>query len=90
LILNELITNCYKYAFKGRKSGEVNIGFHQTDKDFFLSIKDNGIGLPPDLNIQKPHTLGLNLVRGLVRQLNGTLQIASNTEGSLFEITCKL
>jgi two-component sensor histidine kinase len=90
LILNELITNCYKYAFKGRESGEVNIGFRQTDKDFFLSIKDNGIGFPTDLDIQKTRTLGVNLVRGLVRQLNGTLQIASNTEGSLFEITCKL
>jgi two-component sensor histidine kinase len=90
LILNELITNCYKYAFKDRQSGAIKIGFRQTDKEFFLSIKDNGIGFPADLDIQKTRTLGVNLVRGLVRQLNGTLQIASNTEGSLFEITCKL
>lgn len=88
LILNELITNCYKYAFKGRQSGEIHIVFHQTDKEFFLSVKDNGIGLPLDLDIQKTRTLGMNLVRGLVRQLNGTLNFYSGTEGAVFEIKC--
>jgi two-component sensor histidine kinase len=90
LILNELITNSYKYAFKGRQSGEINIVFHQTGNQLYLSVKDNGIGLPIDFDVQKTRTLGMNLVRGLVRQLNGTLHFASNTEGSLFEITCKL
>jgi two-component sensor histidine kinase len=86
LILNELITNCYKYAFKSRQSGEIQIVFHQKDKELFLSVKDNGIGLPADLDIQKTRTLGMNLVRGLVRQLNGTLNLQSDTEGSVFEI----
>lgn len=89
LILNELITNCYKYAFKSRQNGEITIVFHQTNKDLFLSVKDNGIGLPTDFDIQKTRTLGMNLVRGLVRQLNGTLHFLSNTEGSVFEIKCQ-
>lgn len=89
LILNELITNCYKYAFKGRQNGEITIVFHQTNKDLFLSVKDNGIGLPSDFEIQKTRTLGMNLVRGLVRQLNGELHFHSDTEGSVFEIKCQ-
>lgn len=88
LILNELITNCYKYAFIGRESGKIHITFHQTGKELFLSVKDDGIGLPSDLDIQKTRTLGMNLVRGLVRQLNGTLNFLSGTEGSVFEIKC--
>ncbi len=90
LILNELITNCYKYAFKGKLSGGIDIVFYKKDRVLFLSVKDNGIGLPQDFDIKKSPTLGMNLVRGLVRQLGGKLNFTSNTEGSIFEVICPI
>ncbi|MBL7818326.1 MAG: hypothetical protein JNL70_25160 [Saprospiraceae bacterium] len=88
LILNELITNCYKYAFTGRQKGKITVIFHQNEKDLYLCVSDNGVGLPEDFDIQKTNSLGMNLVRGLVRQMNGKLKFRSNTEGAVFEINC--
>jgi two-component sensor histidine kinase/tetratricopeptide (TPR) repeat protein len=89
LILNELITNAYKYAFKDKLQGLIRIEFHQKAKDFFLQVQDNGIGIPSNFDINKTKSLGLNLVRGLVRQLNGVMDFKSNTEGTVFTIHFK-
>jgi two-component sensor histidine kinase len=90
LILNELITNAYKYAFEGRKTGAITIGFHQNLKYLHFSVKDNGVGLPFDFDVRKTQSLGMNLVRGLVRQLDGKLDFRSNREGVVFEVTCPI
>ncbi len=87
LILNELITNAYKYAFADRPSGMIWIEFQrQADKDFLLKVRDNGIGLPSDIDLRKAKSLGLNLVQGLVRQLEGTMNFAGTNEGTSFEL----
>jgi two-component sensor histidine kinase len=88
LILNELITNCYKYAFKDREKGDITVRFRQNAAEFVLGVQDNGVGLPTHFDIQKTRSLGLNLVRGLVRQLGGKLDFASNAEGVTFTIHC--
>jgi two-component sensor histidine kinase len=88
LILNELITNCYKYAFKDRTTGEIFVRFRQNEKEFLLGVQDNGVGLPLDFDMQKTRSLGMNLVRGLVRQLGGKLDYMSSTEGTNFTIHC--
>lgn len=89
LILNELITNCYKYAFTGREKGSIAISFHTLNNAIILTVKDDGIGLPPDFNIQKNNSLGMNLVRGLVRQLNGQMDFTTSATGTTFIISCK-
>jgi two-component sensor histidine kinase len=89
LIINELVTNCYKYAFKDRLEGAIQINFHQKTKDFFLQVQDNGIGIAQDLDIYKTKSLGMNLVRGLVRQLDGNLAYQSNAKGTSFDINFK-
>lgn len=87
LILNELITNSFKYAFKGKDLGKISIAFNKTSaKDFLVKVTDNGIGLPDDFDIRKAKSLGLNLVRGLVRQLEGTMDFAGTNEGTNFEM----
>lgn len=88
LILNELITNCYKYAFKDRTKGEIQIRFHQTANEMVLDVQDNGVGLPQNFDIGKTKSLGINLVRGLVRQLGGKLDFTSSAEGTTFTICC--
>lgn len=79
LIINEGIVNAIKYAFPGRQNGIVRISLKYSDSDYLvLTISDNGIGLPADVKVSKRGSLGFSLMRGLTRQLNGTLNIESN------------
>lgn len=78
LIINELLTNCFKYAFKGRSDGEIKVIINEKDDNFHIIISDNGIGMPKDFNLDKLETLGLSLVYSLVEQMNGTFEITSS------------
>lgn len=79
LIVNELVSNSLKYAFPLGKEGAIQIKFHQKDfQNFMLMVKDDGVGLPKGFNFNQLQSLGLKLVRSLVRQLGGQLEINSN------------
>lgn len=89
LIINEIITNSYKYAFKADKENKLNISINKnSDQDFKLIIEDNGPGIPKNLEVKKAKSLGLRLVNRLVKQLHGTLEVISE-EGTRFEIFFK-
>jgi PAS domain S-box-containing protein len=76
LIINELVTNSFKYAFPDKKDGEIIIDVEKTDKDNLrLIYSDNGIGIPESINIFETKTLGLRLVNILIQQLGGSLGI---------------
>jgi len=79
LIINECIVNAIKYAFPDEQKGTVSIILRHSGADhLLLNISDNGIGLPPGLDIMEHNSLGLNLVQGLTKQLNGSFNIESN------------
>lgn len=81
LILNELLTNCYKYAFVGRDAGSISISFQpNADNGYAFVVADNGNGISPTVDWRKSRSLGLNLVNGLVRQLSGQLEVQSAPE----------
>jgi two-component sensor histidine kinase len=61
VVVNELITNAYKYAFDGNAS-KIDILFRSDENDYHLTVKDNGKGLPSDFNIQKLNSLGMTIV----------------------------
>ena len=86
LILNELTTNAFKHAFKGKEKGLIEIVLTkiETDRYTFL-FRDNGNGLPDDYRENAANSLGLELIEMLVQQLNGTLTIR-NDGGACFEI----
>jgi PAS domain S-box-containing protein len=87
IIINELMSNVYKYAFTGRKEGAVKISFlRKSEKLIELSFEDNGIGMPEDVISGKSAGFGMNLIRILVKQIDGDLHI-SNNNGTLFKIT---
>ncbi|MGB2957779.1 MAG: PAS domain S-box protein [Bacteroidota bacterium] len=87
LMVNELVSNALKYAFAQTKGGELLITFSQVARDkFALSVTDNGVGLPSDLDVRNPRSLGLQLVNMLVAQLRGTLDVVSDG-GTTFMIT---
>ncbi|MGB8891197.1 MAG: PAS domain S-box protein, partial [Methanoregula sp.] len=87
LIINELLTNSLKYAFKGRSSGTLGISLHLSpDHRFTLKVSDNGTGLPKNFDLKSTATLGMQLVQVLVRQLGGEITITSQ-QGTTFTIT---
>ncbi|HZI51979.1 MAG TPA: histidine kinase dimerization/phosphoacceptor domain -containing protein [Terriglobia bacterium] len=86
LIINELVSNSLKYAFPNGKDGEILIRLNQTDSDDLnLCISDNGIGFPHDVSWEKTDSLGLQLVRSLTDQLNGSIKCQLDS-GAKFDI----
>jgi len=76
LIINEVISNSIKYAFKGRDTGELSLVFREEGENYYLKISDNGIGVPDGFNLEKSKSLGMRLVRRLgTEQLRGTIDI---------------
>jgi two-component sensor histidine kinase len=76
LIVNELASNSLKYAFAGRDSGEIRIELRPDgDGRYVFLVSDNGIGLPEDLDIDKTKSLGIRLVKALVGQINGSMEL---------------
>lgn len=70
LILNELLTNAFKYAFNGVKQPQLDISFKHTGSDVTLTVKDNGHGLDPaKWNKSKTGSFGRQLVKALCSQL---------------------
>ncbi|MBF0516162.1 MAG: PAS domain S-box protein [Nitrospirae bacterium] len=79
LIINELITNAIKYAFKGRNDGVIRVSFARgQDGKYAFSVADNGVGCPAGINFKTTKSLGLQLVNDLItRKLKGTIDIDS-------------
>ncbi|MBD3345150.1 MAG: PAS domain S-box protein [Chitinivibrionales bacterium] len=80
LIINELLSNSFKYAFPQGRKGRITIGLHRINAhQLVLSITDNGIGLPPDFDVMKSETLGVQIVHQIVEhQLHGSINVASD------------
>ena len=86
LIVNELISNALKHAFVDGREGEICVMMQQlADRQVRLVVRDNGVGLPKDVDYMNTGSLGLQLVTMLVEQLDGTIEIRNNV-GAEFEI----
>ncbi|RZK06984.1 MAG: hypothetical protein EOO46_14970 [Flavobacterium sp.] len=89
LIVNELVSNAYKYAFQKRNSGRIKIKIKAlSDVEYELDVNDDGTGLPADFDPKKSKSLGLKLVSILSRQLRGTMSFNSDS-GTSFVVKFK-
>jgi len=91
LIINELVSNSLKHAFPGGREGEISIslqGRATSLPNFVLTVSDNGIGFPKDLDFRNTESLGLQLVTVLVNQIGGTIEL-NRDSGTEFKITFK-
>ncbi|MDA3939705.1 MAG: PAS domain S-box protein [Spirochaetia bacterium] len=89
IIINELITNSMKYAYKNRQSGELSISINLKDNNIIIIVEDNGIGLPQNFDIKTSSGFGMKLIQMLVIQMDGNIEI-ERKNGTKFIINIKL
>jgi PAS domain S-box-containing protein len=90
LIINELVSNCMKYAFKTNNRGKVLVTLEkQGTKTLVLEVTDDGIGIPVDVTPVNSPSLGLQLVNLLTDQINGKLKI-DRTGGTSISVSFPL
>jgi two-component sensor histidine kinase len=87
LILNEVLTNCFKYAFKNISDPRIVIVLKIENELLLVCIHDNGIGIS-DINQVNNKSFGYKLIHSLCRQLDAELKI-SNNNGTLVELQIK-
>lgn len=88
LIINEAVTNSYKYAFPKQLSGTITIVLKNQGDRVSLIIADNGSGFTPSAN-KETHSLGLDLIQGLTADLRGTVNI-DTISGTSIQIDFKI
>jgi two-component sensor histidine kinase len=91
LLVNEIITNAFKHAFKKTQNGIIDINVNVSLKDVELIIKDNGAGFPANYKetIDKPTSLGFELISILVDQISANLEM-KNDNGACFSLNFKV
>jgi len=75
LIINELVTNSLKFAFPKMDEGSVTVEMKTRNGEHTLTVDDNGIGVPEDIDFKKTESLGLQLVNSLVHQIDGEISL---------------
>ena len=94
LILNELLTNCLKYAFpkdaehKAGEEGAIKVILKEQDNVLHLSVYDNGVGLPQDFNPETKKSFGHKMILTFLQKLKGEMKIYDE-DGTKVEITIK-
>jgi two-component sensor histidine kinase len=77
LIVTELVTNAMRHAFDGRQTGSVGLTARSKDNNLTIELIDDGIGFPEGKGLNTTETLGLQIVKRLVAQLHGEIELQS-------------
>lgn len=86
LLLNELVMNAVKHAFRGRDTGRLFVRLEREAGLLALAVEDDGPGLPPDFDMSSVETLGMTLVSSLAQQLGGRVEAESVHPGARFRL----
>jgi len=88
LIVNELVTNAVKHAFPKGHEGHIFVRLVRQDANTALvSVRDDGIGLPPDFDLSLSKGLGMRIVAALAKQLGADISRPSQVEGNEFVVS---
>lgn len=86
LIINELFSNIFKHAFPGAKTGTIKVMLKLNEEDkIILTIHDDGVGIPMNIDVCNTATLGMQLIHNLTKQLNGKISL-DRSNGTLFTV----
>lgn len=86
LIINELVTNALKHAYRNSEAPELSVSLKDLADRIVITIEDNGVGFPADFDHTKSDTLGIQLVESLAMSLNGVLSIEPKENGACVQI----
>lgn len=84
LIVNEVVTNCYKHAFRNVQDGEIVFDLKRKNKHLTLKIADNGIGLKKTEDLEEG--LGMEIIHDLAEQIDASYTY-ENEKGTSFRLT---
>lgn len=85
LLVNEIVSNAYKYAFPGNSTGVISINLKRAEKKVVITMSDTGVGLPESIDVKNTESLGMQLIQALTSQLDGELTV-SREKGTTFEV----
>jgi PAS domain S-box-containing protein len=88
ILMNELISNALKHAFPDGREGTISISSVEEGNLITLVVRDNGVGIPEELDWKNAATLGMRLINSLVDQVDGTITL-DRKNGTAFTITVK-
>ena len=87
LVVNELIANAAKHAYRGKQGGRVQVRIAGVGEDkLSISVRDEGTGLPQGFDVARPKGLGMQIVTSFVIQLNGTIEVLHHNPGTEFVV----
>ena len=91
LILNELVSNAFKHAFPNGARGEIELSLHkEANGECVLCVKDDGVGVPAEIDINATSSLGLKLIRALTRQIHGSFELIRVQPGTMARLQFKV
>lgn len=92
LLLNELVTNAFKYAYPEGGGGPITVTLSAADDGVIaLEVADRGVGLPDGFDLSRPsRSLGTRLISNTVRQLDATIKATSDNPGARFAVRIPL
>ena len=86
LLINEVISNSFKYAFQGRESGTITVHLHGSEAEgLHMLIGDDGVGLKSRDGFHRPNSLGMDLIHTLASQLDGEMRLLDGP-GTRYEL----
>ena len=89
LIINELVTNSLKHAFPNSNEGKIDIQLRKEKDKVAMSVYDNGIGLPPQRELEQSRSFGFRMIRAFAQKLKASLNIVRK-DGTVINISFDL
>ncbi len=84
LIINEIVSNAFKHAFRDKVQGHIYIVLQNKNVgEYYLEIKDDGVGMPAEFNLETADSLGFQLIQALSDQLDGKLELVTSPNNGL-------
>ncbi len=90
LMISEILINAHKHAFNGKSDGKLIVETIKNKKSLLLTITDNGIGIPENVDFSKSNSLGMMLVNSFTQQLKAKMKLDSSENGTRFTFTIPL
>jgi two-component sensor histidine kinase len=86
LLVAELVTNSFKYAYPAGQRGKVSVAFSRSPEGWRLEVSDQGQGLPTGFDIDAPAGFGMQAIKAFVRRLDATITVKSRPGSTVFQI----